>query len=196
MNARISPRLSRLLALAILVFVLVVPYVAIVRPYLDALDANRDAISEQAALRDRYVGLAAGDAASDTGAADAGDESSDEGGGESAYLEGASEALVAADLQNRVKTVVQDNGGVLNSTQILETTSESGFRRLAVRVRMSAGMDALYKVLYELETQRPFLFIDNIDINARTVRLPDRKRETVELIVTFDLFGFMRAAAS
>lgn len=196
MNPRISPRLSRLLALAILVFVLVVPYVAIVRPYLDALAANRDAISEQAALRDRYVGLAAGDAASDTGAADAGDESSDEGGGESAYLEGASEALVAADLQNRVKTVVQDNGGVLNSTQILETTSESGFRRLAVRVRMSAGMDAIYKVLYELETQRPFLFIDNIDINARTVRLPDRKRETVELIVTFDLFGFMRAAAS
>lgn len=196
MNPRISPRLSRLLALAILVFVLVVPYVAIVRPYLDALAANRDAISEQAALRDRYVGLAAGDAASDTGAADAGDESSEEGGGESAYLEGASEALVAADLQNRVKTVVQDNGGVLNSTQILETTSESGFRRLAVRVRMSAGMDALYKVLYELETQRPFLFIDNIDINARTVRLPDRKRETVELIVTFDLFGFMRAAAS
>ncbi|MBL8658929.1 MAG: type II secretion system protein M [Rhodospirillales bacterium] len=196
MNARISPRLSRLLALAVLVFLLVVPYMAIVRPYLDALDANRDAIGEQAALRDRYVGLAAGDAASDTEAADAGDEPSDEGGGESAYLEGASEALVAADLQNRVKTVVQDNGGVLNSTQILETTSESGFRRLAVRVRMSASMDALYKVLYELETQRPFLFTDNIDINARSVRMPDRKRESVELIVSFDLFGFMRAAGS
>ncbi len=193
MNTQISPRLSRLLALAMLVFVLAVPYMAIVRPYLDAIAAGRETISEQVGMRDRYNALAAGDAAIDERLADSSDETD---GGESAYLEGASEALVAADLQNRVKTVVQDNGGVLNSTQILETTSESGFRRLAVRARMSASMEALYKVLYDLETQRPFLFIDNIDINARTVRMPDRKRETVELIVSFDLFGFMRASAS
>lgn len=188
-----TPRLSRLLALALLVVVIAVPYLAVVRPYLETLAANRETIREQAALRDRYLGLAANDAALDERLADLGDETD---GGESAYLEGASEALVAADLQNRVKTVVQDNGGVLNSTQILDPTSESGFRRLTVRVRMSASTEALYKILYDFEAQRPFLFIDNIDINARTIRMPDRERETVELIVSFDLFGFMRTPSS
>lgn len=193
MSPLITPRLSRLLALALLVVVIAVPYLTIVRPYLETLATNRETIFEQAALRDRYVALAAGDADADERLSALHEESDS---GESAYLEGASEALVAADLQNRVKTVVQDNGGVLNSTQILEPTSESGFRRLTVRVRMSASTAALYRVLYDLEAERPFLFIDNIDINARTIRLPDRDRESVELIVAFDLSGFMRTSGS
>jgi general secretion pathway protein M len=92
--------------------------------------------------------------------------------------------------------VLQANGGVLNSTQILDTTSEEGFRRLAVRVRMSGGSEALYKVFHALETERPFLFVDNVDINARTVRTREGQGETVELMVTFDLFGYMRPATS
>jgi len=194
MSDLMTPRLSRLLALALLVVVIAVPYLTIVRPYLDALSENREAILEQAALRDRYVGLAAGDAGADEQLAALHDEG---GPGESAYLQGDSEALVSADLQNRVKTVVQDNGGVLNSTQILDPATESGFRRLAVRVRLSASTEALYKILYDLESQRPFLFVDNIDINARTIRSPGRgERESVELIVAFDLSGFMRTSGS
>jgi general secretion pathway protein M len=192
MSTLISPRLSRLLAVALLVFVLAIPYLLILRPYVATLQANRDALAEQVALRDRYAGLAAAGAGLDERLEDLRDQSD----GQSAYLEGASEALVAADLQNRVKTVVQDNGAVLNSTQILEAADEDGFRRLAVRVRMAASTEALYKALYALESDRPFLFIDNIDINAHIVRRRDGRGEDVELMVVFDLFGFMRPVAS
>jgi general secretion pathway protein M len=192
MSTLVTPRLSRLLALALLVLVIAVPYLVIVRPYIEALGEGRETLAETVALRDRYVALAAGGAAIDAKVGTL----RDEGDGEAAYLQGASEALVSADLQNRVKTVVQANGGVLNSTQILDATNEEGFRRLAVRVRMSGGSEALYKVLYALETERPFLFIDNIDINARTIRQREGQGETIELMVSFDLFGFMRPAAS
>lgn len=192
MSTLLTPRLSRLLALALLVLVIAVPYLCIVRPYIETLREGRETLAETLALRDRYVALAAAGPGIDAKAASL----REEGDGEAAYLQGASEALVSADLQNRVKTVVQANGGVLNSTQILDATSEEGFRRLAVRVRMSGGSEALYKVLYALGTERPFLFIDNIDINARTIRLREGQGETIELMVSFDLFGFMRPAAS
>lgn len=192
MNPLLTPRLSRLLAIALLVLVIAVPYLGIVRPYVETLREGRETLAETIALRDRYVALAAAGSAVDAQAATL----RDDGEGEAAYLQGASEALVSADLQNRVKTVVQANGGVLNSTQILDATSEEGFRRLAVRVRMSGGSEALYKVLYALETERPFLFVDNIDINARSLRTRDGQAESIELMVSFDLFGYMRPAAS
>lgn len=191
MSALLTPRLSRLLAVALLVFVVVVPYLGILRPYLESLREGREEIAEIVALRDRYVALAAGVRI------DGWEEGlREEGDGQPAYLQGPSEALVSADLQNRVKMVVQENGGELNSTQVLEPTSEETFRRLSVRVRMSGGSEALYKVLYALETERPFLFIDNIDINARTMRVREGQGETIELMVSFDLFGYMRPAAS
>jgi hypothetical protein len=61
---------------------------------------------------------------------------------------------------------------------------------------MSGGSEALYKVLYALETERPFLFVDNIDVNARSMRAREGQAETIELMVSFDLFGYMRPAAS
>jgi general secretion pathway protein M len=188
----LTPRLSRLLALAVLLFAIAVPYLAIVRPYLETLREGRESLADAVSLRDRYLSVAA------AGAAVGGWKQtlSDESDGGTAYLQGASEALVSADLQNRVKTVVQGNGGVLNSTQILDATSEEGFRRVAVRVRMSGGSEALYKVLHALETERPFLFVDNIDINARSMRAREGQAETIELMVSFDLFGYMRPAAS
>ena len=192
MNPLLTPRLSRLLALALLLLAIAVPYLVIVRPYLETLREDRESLAEALSLRDRYLSVAAAGAAVDGWR----QTLSDEGDGGAAYLQGASEALVSADLQNRVKTVVQGNGGVLNSTQILDATSEEGFRRVAVRVRMSGGSEALYKVLYALETERPFLFVDNIDINARSMRAREGQAETIELMVSFDLFGYMRPASS
>lgn len=191
MNPLLTPRLSRLLALALLLLAIAVPYLVIVRPYLETLREDRESLAEALSLRDRYLSVAAAGAAVDGWR----QTLSEEGDG-AAYLQGASEALVSADLQNRVKTVVQGNGGVLNSTQILDAASEEGFRRVAVRVRMSGGSEALYKVLYALETERPFLFVDNIDINARSMRAREGQAETIELMVSFDLFGYMRPASS
>ncbi len=196
MNTMVSPRLSRLLALALLLAVLAVPYLAIVRPFIAELAANRETLAEQATLLERYSRLAA----AGEGLGERLDASRRQPVDENVYLEGASEALVAAELQNRVKIAVQSNGGTLNSTQILEPTAEAGFRRLAVRARMSAGTDALPKVLHALEAGRPFLFIDNVDINARTFRRRNSagtgETESVELIASFDLFGYMRPGST
>ena len=86
------------------------------------------------------------------------------------YLTGDSETLVAAELQNLVRTIVERNGGRLESTQILPPVNEAAFRRVTLRVRMSVGVEGLFRILYDLESMLPYLFVDGLDIVSRERR--------------------------
>ena len=46
MNPLLTPRLSRLLAIALLVLVIAVPYLGIVRPYVETLREGRETLAE------------------------------------------------------------------------------------------------------------------------------------------------------
>ncbi|GMQ76355.1 MAG: hypothetical protein BMS9Abin01_1629 [Gammaproteobacteria bacterium] len=106
-----------------------------------------------------------------------------------------SEPLAAAALQERVKSVVTSSAGTLTSTQVLPTKPEQGFKRIIVNVRMAVSMDALQRVLYELENDLPYLLVDDIVILSRTARKRRRTTQAVDLLdVRFNLYGYMRDA--
>ena len=106
-----------------------------------------------------------------------------------------SEPLAAAALQERVKSVVTRSGGTLSSTQVLPTDAEQGFKRVIVNVRMAVSIDALQRVLYELEKDLPYLLADEIVILSRGARKRRRTTQPVDLLeVRFNLYGFMRDA--
>ena len=87
------------------------------------------------------------------------------------YLAQPSPTLAATDLQQQVKNIIESNGGRLASTQILPATKENGFTRVAIKVQMLVNeMEALQKTLYALESAKPLLFINNVQMRARTVR--------------------------
>jgi general secretion pathway protein M len=107
-----------------------------------------------------------------------------------------SEPLAAAALQDRVKSIVTNSGGTLTSTQVLPTVAEQGFKRVIVNVRMAVTVDALQRVLYELENNLPYLLADNIIILSRGAGKRRRKVTAVDsLDVRFNLYGYMRDAA-
>lgn len=111
-------------------------------------------------------------------------------------LKQASPTLAATDLQQRVETVVESAGGDLISTQILPVADEEGFARVAISIRMNGDTEVLQKVLYELESNKPLVFIDNLQITARTIRQRRRSRDkppetTVQLTAQFDLAGYI-----
>ncbi len=113
------------------------------------------------------------------------------------YLEGASSALAAAALQNHVKAIVNATGGVLRSTQILPVRDEGEFVRISIRIQLPVRLEALHKILYTLESGKPFVFVDNIDIRRRKSRRRRKGPESeVELDVRLDVFGYMRADAA
>jgi general secretion pathway protein M len=108
-------------------------------------------------------------------------------------------ALASADLQKFIKSSISQAGGQLTSTQVLPSSSESGFNRMTVKVRMSGDIEDLRSVLYEIETSVPVMIVDQIDI--RPVRgKRNRKTRKIEpsnkLNVNFQVTGFMRAKVS
>jgi general secretion pathway protein M len=105
------------------------------------------------------------------------------------------EALASADLQNVIKTAVNDAGGQLTSTQGLPGKKENDFNRVAVRVRMSCTIENLRTVLHTFATARPVLVVDQIDITP--VRGPGRRINvkqdaSSQLNVSFQVVSFMR----
>ncbi|MDS4040698.1 MAG: type II secretion system protein GspM [Candidatus Competibacter sp.] len=86
------------------------------------------------------------------------------------YLPQSVPALAAADLQQRVKAVVEAAGGTLRSTQALPPVEEGSTVKVTVSAAMTGDTDSLRKVLYDLESQTPLLFVDNLEVAARETR--------------------------
>ena len=86
------------------------------------------------------------------------------------YLPQSAPALAAADLQQRVKAVVEAAGGTLQSTQALPPTEEGNTVKVTVSAAMNGDVNSLRKVLYDLESQTPLLFLDNLQVSARESR--------------------------
>ena len=113
------------------------------------------------------------------------------------FLPPAPPALAAADLQQRVKSLVEGAGGSLLSIQVLPAIEEGGVVRVAVSVTGQGDVTALQKTLYGLESQVPLLFVDNLEVTARQFRprLPDGKVASytrIQLNSQFEVSGYLR----
>jgi len=114
------------------------------------------------------------------------------------YLSGSTDALAAAELQDRLNRVIAANGGSLNSIQPLPGTDERGFRRVTVGVEMTATINSLFHIFYALEAGTPLVFIENISIQgwtslsiAKNASASAQAPEEPELDVEFDLYGYL-----
>ncbi len=122
------------------------------------------------------------------------------------FLPGDSVELAGAELQGRIKTIVEGGGGKLRSTQMLAAVeAEEEDRRLGLRVHMEGDIEVLRRVLHDIEAMTPYLFISKLNVQAprgaaRANRSRNRRRRgrTVDpnqLQVRFDLQVYLTPAA-
>ncbi len=114
------------------------------------------------------------------------------------YLEADSDILAAADLQSRLRGLFERFGAVQRSVQALPASEEDGLLKITVRAQFSAETEALARILYQLETGVPLLFVDSLDIRRKQSRRRRRNQQQEEaaqtagrLDVRLDLTGFM-----
>jgi general secretion pathway protein M len=110
------------------------------------------------------------------------------------YISRDTPALASADLQSLIKETVNTAGGELISTQVVPEQKEEQLTRIAVRVRMNGSTRVLREVLYAVETAKPILWVDNV--NLRPIRIPVRpgtKSISDRLSIDFEVVGYMRA---
>jgi general secretion pathway protein M len=162
--------ISRVLALLLLAAAPVLAYLLVVEPVIAAYRDAGEAIAQAQKLLQSYreraeqrPQLAELLAAEEERAGDV-----------TGYLAAVEDALAAAELQDRVKSVVEDAGGSLRSAQSLKVEAVeavAGVRRAGLKVRFTADTESLAAILYELETGEPFLFVE-----ALSIREPRRQR--------------------
>lgn len=107
------------------------------------------------------------------------------------FLKSASPALAAAEIQELAKNIVETNGGKLNSMQILPHKDDGLYRQIPVSLQLTGTLAAMKKMLFALESSRPYLFIDNFSVRSpmafvsRNTSAPEP-----ELVIQFDLTGY------
>lgn len=115
--------------------------------------------------------------------------------GNASFLPEANRQLATAALVQRLESVVQDASPQAGRCQITartptESRIDEPFLRATVQVRLRCGMAELGAVLHALESDRPQLFIDNLDLLSRAAYL-GTGREGGMMDVSFDLYGYL-----
>lgn len=112
------------------------------------------------------------------------------------FVEGATGALAANALQQRIAGLVEEIGGKLSSIAV-EPASDEAEARGRVVVQASADMDtaALQQMLFRLETGAPFLFVQQLTVQrvSDEASAADRPQS---LHVDMRIAGYQRPGSS
>jgi hypothetical protein len=109
-------------------------------------------------------------------------------------------ALVANELQQRVVGLIEQAGGTLVSVGVDPpvTGEDESSRKAVVQATAELTNDGLQEVLYQLESQAPFVFVDNLIVTRAMTRGSGDAEEPVSPRLSVDLraSGYFRKAAS
>lgn len=182
---------DRAIALGLLALAVAVVYFAVVAPLLDLGREYADAVEELEFRLARYRKIAAEKAYWTKHVEEIRQHSSVS----EQYISRDTAALASADLQTLIKDTVTASGGELISTQVTPEQREEQLTRISVRVRMNGSTRVLRDVLHALETAKPMLWVDSV--NLRPIRMPlkpGQKGAADRLSVDFEVIGYMRAS--
>ncbi len=184
---------ARLAAVALLLMSLAAAYVLAVTPLLDGYRQTAKAIVDTRDLLARFERQASARADLEGQLTALQDLVARQGH----YLDGATYAVAAASLQDNVKAIVEGQGGEVQSIQTMPSAANDESRRVAIRIQSVMTIEPLLHTIHRLESGAPYLFLDNLEIQgrlSRRARQGEYSDEETELLVWFDLFGFLPPA--
>jgi len=184
--------LSRTIAVLLLILFGLAAYQLVVVPVHAAYQETAREIEQSRELLRRYRALAAQREGLEQQVA----ELEAAAGNSEAYLEGTSDALAAAALQDQVRRIIERAEGELRSTQILPATpaeGPGGVRRTSLRLQLGIDIAGLETILYELEPGEPFLFVAQITVREQRGQRRRNEPEPETLLdVSLEVYGYWR----
>lgn len=110
------------------------------------------------------------------------------------YIRAETEPLAAVALQEQLKAAVGTYGGELRSVQSLPSQDQEGLTRIGLRISMTGGLEAVLRVLHQLESGEPLVFVENLaikEVTRRRRRSDDAEEQETPLSVRFDIYGYL-----
>lgn len=83
------------------------------------------------------------------------------------FLKASAGSLAAAEVQDRVRQVVDGNGGRVVSVQVGQPKDDGRFRQVSVTVQLNATVGSLRRTLLALEASEPYLVVDALTIRSQ-----------------------------
>jgi len=80
------------------------------------------------------------------------------------YLKNTAPNLAGAELQELVKSTIEQAGGRITTSQSPAPREDGSFRQIVANVQFFATTPNLQRILHALETKEPLLVVDNITI--------------------------------
>lgn len=188
---------GKILAVALLIAVGMGAYELVMKPIALALIGQRESIADLKFDLARYRALDAERAGLAAHIAEMKQRESRHGD----YIEAGSETLAGAKIQTLLGTFFERYGATQRSVQTLTSETADGNVRINVRTQFSVGTDGLYRLLHEVETRAPLLFVKSVDIRRKQNRRRRREQDTDAaqqagvLDVRLDLYAYLREPA-
>jgi hypothetical protein len=105
------------------------------------------------------------------------------------YLKGESEALVAAGLQTTLAQLAAAGRVRFASTRALPPRERDTMRLIGVSVQFKAEIDQLRALLFRIESHRPFLFVEGLQVRPVSPFSQSSPELNGLLDVRLDVFG-------
>lgn len=186
----------QLLAVGILLIFLLILYLFLVRPYLEAYNEHESQLITLQERLQRYQSVAGSRALIEQRLKEVANNPQTR----DFYLSQETVALASAELQQLVKEAVVSSGGRLISTQIVQHQTQNSTPPVTVKVTMRGTIEAVHESFHRLESGRPLLFLNDVTVRGiATARYSARRRyrrssnadeEGPALSVSFELTGY------
>jgi general secretion pathway protein M len=110
-------------------------------------------------------------------------------------LDGASDAIAAANLQSRIEELAAPAGVTISSTEGIAAENRGGYRRIGLRLAINGDYDTIIKLLGAIETTAPPLVLNNLQFHGSMRQLgqpPMGQPQTSRLDAGVEVYGFRR----
>jgi general secretion pathway protein M len=180
-------RAGQALALGLTSLVLAVLWLGVIMPLVEWYGERADDLAQQEALAQRMEALAAAlptlqEQAKAVAAS---------GAGESALLDGDSDNMASASLQERLQTMFAQTGVQLHSVETLAGEDAGPYRRIGLRVSFVASWPVLAALLKDIQLATPSLLVDDMQVKPALHRI---NTPPGSFDVTCSIFAFRSAA--
>lgn len=159
-------RPGKLLAVGITLAVPLLVWFALVTPMIDLFAARAETLAQRQALdrrmRDLADTLPALQAQVSAGPPSSGLADSPT----TPVLDGGTDAVAGATLQQLLQDMALKVGAVLSSTETLPATPVKGYRRIGVRVSLNAPWPVLVGLLQAVEQASPSMLVDDLQVRG------------------------------
>lgn len=183
MRYNLTPRLQRLLALALTLLVALAIWLLLVRPVAGLIAEQGEAIARERQLLGRFLAVAnrsatAGDIERLVGEALSGE----------ALLKGESDAIRLANLQSLVGEIAARGKLRLRSVRTLPRREQGGLAVLGVRIQVQSDMAGVQALLHRLETADTLLLLTGLQVS----RVAGTAEGPTEIDLRLDVLGVAR----